>query len=443
MKLKFPLLLLTSLFLGFLSYAQKPVSLKEAIDYSLEHHGSNVIYNNQLEKVRLQSKEALSSYLPQVSTNATLDDNLKRQVTILPGAMFGQSKDIPVTLGSKYNTNAVVQLDQTIYDQALIYGIKAGVPAQKVAELNIAKNNEELMYNTAAAYSQILILKEQQKLLTANEKQYQELYNITKFRFDKGVAKKVDIDRVTVQWNNIKAQQKQIQTDIDVAYNSLKNAIGLPLNSMLQIEDSLEYDKYLQVANDNLDVQQLIDYQLQAQNIALQEIDVKRKQAAYLPTVSAYARYGEQGFGNDMSKATGVWTPYSAIGLKVNVPIFSGRRREAQLQESRLDLANQKQDLELSTAQLQMEFQNANRQLQENITTLGANKANMELAKTVYQTSQFEYSKGVSSMSDLLNADYSYKEAQSTYITSLLNLVSNRLAYERAKGTIKDFINQL
>ena len=430
-------------FFGLSAFSQEAFSLQDAINYSLKNHGSNVIYNNQLENVRLQSKEALSAYLPQVNGNVTLDDNLKRQTTVLPGAMFSQEKDVEVQFGNKYNTNAVIQLDQTIYDQALLYGIKAGLPSKKIAELNLAKNNENLIYNTAAAYTQILILKEQQKLLSANERQYQDLYNITKFRLDKGVARKVDVDRVTVQLNNIKAQINQIQTDIDVANNSLKNAMGLPLNKSLQIEDSLDYNKYLQVANDKINVHQLVEYQLQSQNIALQEIDVKRKQAAYLPTVSAYARYGGQAFGNELGKATTDWVNYSAVGLKVSIPLFSGKRRESQLNQSRLELENQKQNLELNTAQLQLQFQNAGRQLQENITTIGTNKANMDLAKTVYETSQFEYSKGVSTIADLLNADFSYKQAQTNYMTSLLNLVSNRLEYERAKGTITNFINQL
>jgi outer membrane protein len=437
------ILFITINLLGLNAFSQETFSLKEAINYSLKNHGSNVIYNNESEKVRLQSKEALSAYLPQVNGNFTYDDNIKRQTTILPGAMFSSPKDIPVQFGNKYNSGALVTLDQTIYDQALIYGLKAGVPSQKIAELNIAKNNEELIYNTSSAYAQILILKEQQKLLAANEKQYKELYNITKFRFDKGVAKKVDLDRVTVQLNNIQAQQKQIQTDIDVAYNSLKNAMGLPLNAAFQIEDSLDYSKYQQLATDSLNVQDLIDYQLQEQNIALQQIDVKRKQAAYLPTVAAYARYGGQAFNNDIDKSVSDWHAYSAVGLKLNVPIFSGRRRESQLKQSRLELENDKQKLELNTADLQMQFQNAARQLQENITTLGTNKNNMDLAKSVYETSQFEYSKGVSTMSDLLNSDYSYKQAQSNYMNSLLNLVSNRLEYERARGTISNFINQL
>jgi outer membrane protein TolC len=425
------------------AFAQQSFNLKEAIDYSLKNHGSTNIYNNQLEIAKQQAKEALSAYLPQVNASLTFDDNLKRQTTILPGGAFGSNKDVKVQFGNQYNTNAVIQLDQTIYDQALLYGIKAGAPAQKIAELNKEKNDETLIYNTASAYSQILILKEQQKLLEENRKQYQDLYDITKFRFAKGVAKKVDLDKVTVQLNNILAQQKQIQSDIDVAYNSLKNAMGLPLNAQLQIEDSLNFNDYSLLPNEAVSVQQLIDYQLQEQNITLQEIDLKRTQAAASPTVSAYARYGGQSFGNDVGAAVGNWGNYSAVGLKVNVPLFSGRRRDAQVAQSKLELANAKQNLQLGSDQLQLQFQNAARQLSENVTTLATNKNNMDLAKSVYETSKFEYSKGVSTMSDLLNADFSYKQAQTNYMTSLLNLVTNRLAYERAKGSIKDFINKI
>lgn len=435
------LLLMTSL-LGMAAFSQT-YSLKEAIDYSLKNHGSNVVQNNQLEITKQQSKEALAAYLPQVNASVYFDDNLKRQTTVIPGSAFGATEDKKVQFGNKFNTTSTLQLDQTIYDQALIYGIKAGAPAQKIAELNKAKNDETLIYNTASAYAQILILKEQQKLLEANRKQYKELYDITKFRFDKGVAKKVDLDKVSVQLNNINAQQKQLQTGIDVAYNSLKNAMGLPLNAELQIKDSLDFNNYIQLPDANINVGQLVDYQLQEQNITLYEIDLKRTQATYLPTLSAYARYGAQAFGNDLPSSYNTWSGYSAVGLKLNIPIFSGRKREAQVAQSKLELSSAKQNLQLSSDQLQLQFQNASSELTENISTLGSNRNNMELAKSVYETSQFEYSKGVTTMSDLLNADFSYKQAQTNYMNSLLNLVTNRLTYERARGTIKEFITKI
>jgi len=425
------------------SHAQKVFNLKESIEYSLKNHGSNVIYNNEIKIAKSKSKEAIADYLPQISGSFSLDDNIKRQTTVLPGAMFGSAQDVQVQFGNKFNSTAVLQLDQTIYDQALIYGIKAGVPAKMIAELKRQKNNEDLIYNTATAYSQILLLKEQQKLLLANEKQYNELYAIIKFRFEKGVAKKVDLDRVTVQLNDIIAKQKQNQTNINVAYAALKNEMGMPKETSLTIEENLDYAKYLQFSDDSLNVKNLIDYKLQSENIALKEIDVKRKQAAYLPTISGYIRNGQQAFGNELDAAVSNWKNFSAIGLKANVPIFSGMRKNTQLQQSRLELQNAKEDFNLNIGQFEMQFENANKQLQENISTLNSNKSNMDLAKSIYNTGTFEYSKGVSLLSELLDADFSYQQAQTNYLSSLLNLVTNRLVYERAKGNISNFVNQL
>jgi outer membrane protein TolC len=426
--------MVSAIFLSLEGFSQQTYNLKEAIEYSLTNHPSTKIYNNEIDRVKFQTSEALSGYLPQISGKVSFDNNIERPTTMLPGAMFGQQKDIAVQMGQKYNSGASVQLDQTIYDQSLIYGIKAGDPAKKIATLNVVKNNEDLIYNTAVAYSQILVLKEQQRLIEANRKENEALYKILQFRYEKGVAKKVDVDRELVLLNNSRAQLEQIQTDIESATNALKNAMGLPIESRLTVNDTLNHDKYLELVSFDNEILASIDHQIQQQKISIQEIDVKRYKAAYLPTLSAYARYGGQAFGNDMNKAVTTWNNYSAVGLQMNVPIFSGMRRNSQLQQSKIELENRKVNLELIDDNTQLQVQNSFKQLKSAITTLTMNKANMELAKTVYETTQFEYNKGVTPMSDLLNAEYSYRQSQANYLTSLINLITSRLNYEKAKG---------
>lgn len=437
------LLIVSAVLFSLGGFSQQTYNLKEAIEYSLTNHPSTKIYSNEIDRVKFQTSEALSGYLPQISGKVSFDNNIERPTTMLPGAMFGQQKDIAVQMGQKYNSGASVQLDQTIYDQSLIYGIKAGDPAKKIATLNVVKNNEDLIYNTAVAYSQILVLKEQQRLIEANRKENESLYKILQFRYEKGVAKKVDVDRELVLLNNSRAQLEQIQTDIESATNALKNAMGLPIESRLMINDTLNHDKYLELVSFDNEILASIDHQIQQQKISIQEIDVKRYKAAYLPTISAYARYGGQAFGNDMNKAVTTWNNYSAVGLQMNVPIFSGLRRNSQLQQSKIELENRKVNLELIDDNTQLQVQNSFKQLKSAITTLTMNKANMELAKTVYETTQFEYNKGVTPMSDLLNAEYSYRQSQANYLTSLINLITSRLNYEKAKGTITGFVNQL
>jgi outer membrane protein TolC len=186
-----------------------------------------------------------------------------------------------------------------------------------------------------------------------------------------------------------------------------------------------------------------LDYQILNTNIALQTIDMRRRKTSFLPTLSAYARYGGQSFGNNFSTSFDNWFDYGSIGLKLNVPLFSGLRRHSQYMQSKFSLDNAKLNLEITENQMQLQKENAQTQLFGSFTNLNTNKENLNLAKEVFDNTSFQYQQGAATLSDFLNSDYSYKEAQTNYITSLINFLSARLDYEKAQGTLVDYINTL
>jgi hypothetical protein len=54
-----------------------------------------------------------------------------------------------------------------------------------------------------------------------------------------------------------------------------------------------------------------------------------------------------------------------------------------------------------------------------------------------------EYREGTATLSSLLDADYSYKEARTNYTTSLLDYLTAQLSYHKNTGTITEFVNEL
>jgi len=418
------------------------LDLKSCIDYSLKNNPSSTVYTNNVEIARQQKNEALSGYLPQINGSVAFDDNLKRQVTILPAGVFGPT-ETHLQFGSQYSTNASVQLDQAIYDQSVFYATAASKASTAIADLQLLQNNESLIYNTTIAYYQVLIYSEQEKLLLQNEKKYTELLNVLKLQYERGVAKKIDYDRVKVSMNNITSQKTVLQTNKELALNKLKNAMGMELASPLVIIDSLDSKVEMTMpATLNFDANNRLDYKIQNKNLIIQALDVKRKKAAFLPTLSGYARYGGQAYSNDFNTAFDHWFDYSSIGLKLTVPIFSGLRRYSAYEESRLTYANAKENMKLSMSNYELQYQNATTQLLSSYTNLSNNKENLELAKDVFESTSLQYQKGTASLSDFLNSDYAYKEAQSNYITSLLNFLSGRLDYEKSQGTLSTYIKQ-
>ena len=426
-------------------HAQQKLTLKQCIDYSLKNHLSNEVYKNNIEFANQQGREALSGYLPQVAGTATFDYNIKRQTTIIPANSFGPgTPEQKLQFGQPFLTTPVVQADQVIYDQSLLYGIQANKPNKEVAELSLKQNQETLIYNTTAAYVESVIYSERIRILATNEKKYEELLAIKKLQYEKGTATQVDYNRILVTYKNIVSEKTLAETNRELALNKLKDAMGMTLQESITINDSLDYARLIPDSDaSTFDVTQLYSYKINVQKIHLQEIDVKRKKAAFVPVLNGYARYGAQAYGAEFSSAFDRWFDYSTIGLRLTVPIFSGFKRDAQLKQSQITLQNAKQNFIINNNTLQLQAQNANTQLKKSYVDVANNTENLNLAQEVFDITNLQYQKGIGTLTDLLNAEYSLKEAQNNYITSMLNLLSSTLNNEKANGTLIPFANKL
>lgn len=426
--------------------AQVPDSaftLQQCIAYSLKHHPNSRIYANEARIVRQQNRESLAYYLPKINGTVTLDDNLKRQVTVIPAGAFGP-EETTIQFGNQYNTNASVQLDQVIYDKAALTALSGMKVNEEMAAIRRTQSDEELVYQTASAYYRVLTLIEQEQLLSVNADQYSELLKVLSLQHEKGVIRKIDLDRVRVSLNNITSQRTLVQTNLQLALNQLKNAMGMPLEHPLRISGGV--DLSLQAALPSgpaFDPRNRVDYRLLERNITLQELDLKRRQALYQPTLSFYGRYGAMAFGDDFFGSFGRWFDYAAVGLRLQVPIFSGFRTASQVEQSKLNLSNALENQRLSAANMHLQHQNAHTQLLSALTSLNANKENLQLASEVFGTTALQYRSGTAPLSDFLNAEYAYKEAQSNYITTLLSFLSARLDLEKAQGTLLQYTEKL
>lgn len=426
-------------------YAQdkKQFDLQTCISYSLEHNPMSTVYKNELEIAKYNNRNAVANYLPQVNGSFSHDFNAKLATNIIPAGTFGP-EEVRMQIGQKHVNTATVQLDQKIFDQQAIIALQAIKFNDSIASLQLLKNNEDVIYNTTSAYYNIMVIDEQTKLLQANLKQYTELLQIMKLQYEKGVIRKMDYDRTRVAYNNIANQVTLLETNKQIAINRLKVNMGMPINEELEIVAKEPIDNNTAIPVDlNVDITGRLDYLLTQQNIAMTNVQVKAAKLAFMPTVSGYARYGANAYGKEFGESFNTWLDYSAIGVKVNVPIFNGLRTHNNYKINVLQLENLKQNSLYAIENYKLEAQNANTQLLSSFTSLQTNKDNLELAKEVYDASNISYQAGQTNLTDLLNSDYSYKEAQTNYINSLFNYVTSRLTYEKSKGTLSNYISTL
>lgn len=416
------------------------MDLQACLKYALEHNGMQKVAANDVTFAQQRQREGLSGYLPQVNGSVTFDDNLKRQTTVIPAGTFSP-EEIRIQFGNQYNTMALVQVDQVIFDRSMLLGISALGPNIELAELGQAKTEQTVLYNAAMAWYQVQIYQEQSRLLTENESKLAKTVEVLKLQYEKGVARKVDYDRVAVALANVRAQQKTVANDTELALNRLKIAIGMSLDAPLALS-SEQWDPAgasIEVP-DVPSVGQVLDLKIQEKGMFMQELEFRRKKALYLPTLSAYARYGGQSFGDDFGKSFTNWFDFASVGLKLNVPLWNSMRTPAQVKMAELNLASSRENYLLSKANVELSQHNALSQWENAHTALEVNKENLALAQQVLDVTQLQFEQGVATLSDYLTADYAVKEAQVNYITALLRVQTARLEYEKAQGTLKSYL---
>jgi outer membrane protein len=432
-------------FLPFHLFAQQKWNLKDCIDYGLKNNRSNAVYENEKRAADAQAKEALADYLPKVSVTGTFDDNLKVQQSIIPAGIFGPDP-VKVAFTQKFNTNGLAQVDQTIYDQSLLTGLKANKFNKQQADLNVKKNAETIIYNVSNAWYQIHVYREQLDLLNENRQTYQKQMDISRLQVQKGITLQKDLDKITVDYNNAVSQIRVAESNLTLAENQLKYEMGFPINDPLKVDSIGKQDLQnlvLEIPGGNFQATGRTDYQLSEVNAKLLQIDQSRIKAGAFPKLTGYVRYGAVGFGQTLGPAFSDLSPYSAVGLKLTIPLFDFFKRNAQYNQAKYKSMNAAENLKLDEGKYRLEYENARTKLIKAQSNVENDSRNIELAQSVFKTTNLQYTKGVTDLTDWLNAQNSIKEAQNNYLNSLYSFYQARLDLEKAGGTLQTFYSSL
>lgn len=424
-------------------FAQDNFTLKECIDYTLKNHPTLKIYSTNIAISNEKSKQNLADYLPQVNGSANSTNNLSLQSSIITSEFLGPNP-VVLTLGSKYTTTAYVDITQSLIDPTKWAGIRSNKANIVRSNLELQQNKENLLYHTAVSFFQILIYKEQLKILEANREKYEQFHKAMQYQNEKGTVLEQDVNRIKVNLNSTNYQIQDAKTRLQLSYNILKNAMGMSLDEPLEIKDSESYEKYLQNSSEeSLLLEYLTDYKLGENALTLEKMNLKTEKAKLYPSLSAIGRFGYQSLTNDFSDIYREWSDFSYIGLSLNIPIFNGLKQRSKVKEKRLQLENQIDYFNINKDKFKLAYENAKTSLDTSYSNYLSNKDNMELSQQVLQTTEYQYERGVVNLTNYLNDDTAFKKTQSDYLNSMYNLLISELDYHRTKGTLTDFISKI
>lgn len=416
-------------------------TLKQSVDYALQHN--TTVLNARLDEVAATQKvkEVIGIGLPQIDGSFQVQNFLDIPTSLIPAEIFGGPPGafIPVQFGTKYNATTAFSASQLVFSGSYILGVKASKVYQDLAQKNTARTNIETTAEVTKAYYTVMVNAERKKLLDANLARIAKLRDDTKALYENGFVEKLDFDRITVTYNNAATEVANVQRLLDLSLVLLKYQMGMDQSANLVILDKIEdlqFQPEIQPAN-NFAYSNRVEYQLLELQLRGRQLQMRADRVGYLPTIAVFGSLQAQAFRQEFDFfARKRWFPITVVGLQVNLPIFDGGQRHYRIQQAKIGITKAENDLLFIQRTIDMQQTVARVTLQNAAATLVAQKANMELAQSVYDVTKKKYEQGVGSNIEVLNAETGLKEAQTNYFSALYDAVTAKVDYDKSMGNL-------
>jgi len=420
---------------------QYSMSVQEAVDYALVHNQN--ILNAQLDVVAAEGfvKENIATGFPQVNANIDLGNNIELPTSFLDSGFFGgtEGERFPVQFGTKFSGNATLTANQMVFDGVFFVGLEAARTFQALSTKNQIKTKIDVVEAVTKAYYNVLVNELTLELEEKNYGRLDTLLNETKAMYESGFAERIDVSRVRMQYNNIKVNRDNSRKMLVIAESLLKFQMGMPVERQLLLTDVLSQDMFSDAPEESFNYDQRIEYSILQTREKLAILDIKRTKVEYLPSIDLYANVGAiagTGLAGDLFNIGDEWFTFSAVGLRMKIPIFDGLRKHMTVQQKKAKLSQLNNSFDLLKNGIDLEIQQARIAYSNSVDYMNVQQENVKISEDVYNVTKIKYQQGVGSNIEVITADAAYKEAQTNYFIALYTALLSKVEYNKALGLI-------
>lgn len=415
-------------------------SLLEAKAFALENSPS--IKNAALEtEVSIQKRrEVFGIGLPQVSFTGGFNHFINLPVQVV-GANFinpnaPADETISFKAGTDYSSNGNLQVNQLLFNGSYIVGLQVAklyVDFQRTVE---TQSREDVVFNVIQAYQVASVAKENIEFSDSMVVLTQALVDKQKNFLELGMMKQDDYDQLSYSLLTAKNGQLEANNQYKNALTLLKMVMGYPIERDIEITDksaSLMLRSNLGSANleNNINVR-ILEQQRQLNTYSLKNIKAEK-----LPTLNAFFQHQYNAFRNEFNFfANEKWFPQTLWGLQLNIPIYTGGQKDAQIKQAQIkieqndnSLAQLKENLKFQEAQALTNLNNA----QERLTL---QQSNIDLAQKLYKNSLIRRDIGQETS---INVTQKYNQlimAQAQYAGAQVAVLNAKLELEKLYNQI-------
>ncbi|MDE7160093.1 MAG: TolC family protein [Muribaculaceae bacterium] len=398
------------------------MSLDDCISTALSQSPTIRIADLELTRYDYSRKETLAALLPKIDFALSYQRSIELQTMRMD--MGGQSQQIKMGSDNTWNTGFTASLPlvaPTLWKSLSLSStqILQAAESARTSRLQTVNAVSQAYYSLMLALASRDVIRQNYETALLNAQLYEK-------RFSQGTASEYDVLRANVQVTNLEPDLLQAEIAINRCKLQLCVLLGLDVNVNITPDTTLEaMETLMRPASGET-------YPLDA-NPSLRSLDLQRRLAAdntslrkmaFLPTLGASFNINWLALSNDSPFKNQQFSPYSSVGLQLQVPIFSGGSRwyalkQAKVQQTELDL--QREDLVNS---LRMQVDIAVEDIDRQARQVVSSRRGVDQARKARSIMQKSFEIGAATYLELRDSEVAEMSARLVYLQAIHSWLS-------------------
>lgn len=442
------------------------LTLEDAIKIALSENVSVRVADKEIQRTTYAKRGSYAALFPQIDGSAAYQRTIKKQVMYMDfdlGAMGGMgggsgagsesaageggggsSKGGGLEVGRWNTWSAGLTASMPLVNAQLWKSL--GISADEV-ELAVEKargSRLSMVTSVKEAFFTVLLSKAANEVYEQAYKNAQENLNVTQLKHASQKASEMDLLRAKTTVANTIPDLYNSRNNIDLALWQLKAVMGLDLDRNIDVVGSLKdyadqmfYDLH---ENDNFDLEG--NSTLKQLEIQIDELskNVQLNKLAYVPSLALAFNYTYSAMTNDFNFKEYKWTPYSYVGLSLQVPIFSGGKRYHNVKQSQVQLEQVRLQQQQTERELKIAVKSYLSTMETNMNSYYAAVSAVQSAQKGYDITATSYQVGRSTLVELNDALLARAQAELMQWQSIFTFLKAKAGLEQQLG--KDYTQE-
>jgi outer membrane protein len=415
------------------------ITLEKALEIAAKQNRDIKVADQDRLKADAQITEARSGAYPQLSVSGVYTRNIKNAVMFVPpnSIINPTPNTMAIEFGSANAYAATATLNQPLFNWRVGVALDIASTYAEYADRAYQATQENVTLQTKRAFYGVLLARE---LVRANREGLdvvQANYDNVRAQYKNGTAAEFDLLRAEVQVANTEPLAIAAENALQLAKNSLKNILSLPLDQDIDVQGDLAYQDMQPGVLEARSKEAIATNSTIAQ-LALQESllekNISVERAGHYPTLDLTGAYAWQSQDNTFMFKDYLWANSINVGLKLSIPIFDGFRASARTEQAIVDhqkvvTTRQKAEegLRLQIQSLELRMTEAKKRIEGQEKSLGQAQKAVKIAQTRFKS-------GVGTQLELMDTQVAMTRTQTNYAQAIFDYLVARAEWENAVG---------